>query len=402
MAIRSWVALGAVLVGVGAVHAAPVPYQTALTRWRAADGGFASWERSGVLLSPDGSLQLDPDTAQAGTDPYPPGSYNGRNYYNGGAFIVGEATSPVTATSFAFKEAIGSWNAGTPAGTWVETLVRARLGDRWTKWYNLGIWAEGDGDVQRHSVNQQADADGTVSVDTLKLTYKKKELSNAYQLKVRLFTTTWGGGISSLGGAAVAVSTTPDRPRSLVEGNPAYWSHTLPVPECSQMVYPDGGTVWCSPTSVSMVLAYWQQQTGPCEPRVRAAVAGTYDWLYDGHGNWPFNTAYASSRGLEAWVGRFTTMAEAERWLDAGVPLVISYAWGNGDLTGAPIPSSSGHLAVLVGFDPDGNLVVNDPAAATDADVQRTYLRSELETLWLQHSGGTVYAIYPAGWAIPD
>lgn len=95
-------------------------------------------------------------------------------------------------------------------------------------------------------------------------------------------------------------------------------------------------------------------------------------------------------------------MAEAERWLDAGVPLVISFAWGKGDLAGAAIASSNGHLAVLVGFDAAGNPVVNDPAAASDGEVQRTYPRSELETLWLQHSGGTVYAIYPAGWSIPD
>lgn len=57
---------------------------------------------------------------------------------------------------------------------------------------------------------------------------------------------------------------------------------------------------------------------------------------------------------------------------------------------------------MLVGFDAAGNPVVNDPAAASDGEVQRTYPRSELETLWLQHSGGTVYAIYPAGWSIPD
>ena len=149
-------------------------------------------------------------------------------------------------------------------------------------------------------------------------------------------------------------------------------------------------------------LEEWRQETGPCEPRVRAAVNGVFDWLYNGHGNWPFNTAFAAGPGFEAWVGRFTTMAEAERWLDAGVPLVISYAWGSHDLTGAPIPSSNGHLAVLVGFDAAGNPVVNDPAAASDGEVQRTYSREELETLWLRHSGGTVYAIYPSGWAVPE
>ena len=400
MGIRAWVALGAALTGVGAVHAASPPYQTALTRWRAGDDGFASWARNGVSLAADGSLALDPATATPGTDPFPPGGYNGRNFYNGGAFVVGEATSPVVATAFAFREAIASWNAATPPGTWVETLVRVRLGARWSKWYNLGVWAQADGALQRHSVNQQGDADGSVSIDTLKLAFKKKDPSNAYQVKVRLFGP-GDGSVSSLRAAAVAISTTPDRPRALAEGNP-YWSHALGVPECSQMVYPDGGTVWCSPTSVSMVLAYWQHETGPCEPRVRATVAGVYDWMYDGHGNWPFNTAYASARGFESWVGRFTSLTEAERWLDAGVPLVLSYAWGNGDLTGAPIPTSNGHLTVLVGFDANGNPVINDPAAASDGDVQRTYDRAELETLWLQHSGGTVYAIYPVGWPIPD
>ena len=79
----------------------------------------------------------------------------------------------------------------------------------------------------------------------------------------------------------------------------------------------------------------------------------------------------------------------------AGVPVVISYYWNEGDLTGAPIPSSDGHLAVLVGFDAAGNPIVNDPAAATDADVQRTYLRSELEHLWVKKSGGTAYAHLP-------
>ena len=46
--------------------------------------------------------------------------------------------------------------------------------------------------------------------------------------------------------------------------------------------------------------------------------------------------------------------------------------------------------------------MINDSAAAADADVRRTYPRAEVEALWLRHSGGTVYAIYPPGWPIPD
>jgi hypothetical protein len=374
-------------------------YLTGFTTWHAANGSFSGWQRSGVSLAADGSLQLDLQTAQAGSDPYPAGGYNGRNFYNAGDFVVGEALSPVVATSFGFFEAIASWNAVTPAGAWIETQIRANLAGRWTKWYNLGIWAADDSTIERHSANLQGDGDGFVAVDALVLT-DKKVAASAYQLKVRLFSET-GAAIPRVHNMSVAISTTPAKPGALAPGNPDLWDRLLAVPECSQMVYPDGGEVWCSPTSTSMVLAYWEQATGPCEPRVRAAVNGVYDWVYDGHGNWPFNTAYAATHDLEGYVARFTSMAQAEHWIAAGVPVVISYAWKKSSLDGAPIESSNGHLAVLVGFDAAGNPIVNDPAAATDGDVQRTYNRAQLESLWLESSGGTAYLIYRPGWAIP-
>jgi hypothetical protein len=168
------------------------------------------------------------------------------------------------------------------------------------------------------------------------------------------------------------------------------------------MVYPDGGEVWCSPTSTSLVLGYWNKDTGPCEPRVRAAVDGVYDWIYDGHGNWPFNTAYAATQGYEAYVARFTSLERAEEYVAAGVPVVMSVAWGKKELTGASVASTAGHLLVLVGFDAAGNPIINDPAAASDAEVTRTYLRSEFEPLWLTSSGGTVYLIYPQGKSLPS
>jgi hypothetical protein len=245
--------------------------------------------------------------------------------------------------------------------------------------------------IQRHSVSRQADADGAVAVDTLVLNLP----ATAVQMKVRLFSTT--AAVPSLRAVAVAYSTTPVKPEALVPGDPTHWNQVLPVSGCSQMVYPDGGGVWCSPTATAMVLAYWQGDTGPCEPRVRAAVAGVYDRSYGGHGNWPFNTAYAATHGLEGYVVRMTSLAQAERWIAAGVPVVISLAWSQFELTGAPVAASSGHLAVLVGFDQNGDPVVNDPAAASDDTVRRTYRRAELEALWLEHSGGTAYVIYPVG-----
>jgi hypothetical protein len=201
--------------------------------------------------------------------------------------------------------------------------------------------------------------------------------------------------------AALALSTTPPRPAAPLPGDPALWGRSLPVPACSQMVYPDGGAVWCSPTSTSMILGYWSRDTGPCEPRVRAAVDGVFDWLYDGHGNWPFNAAYAATHGLEAYVARFDSLARVEPWIAAGVPVAITFGWDPGELDGAALPSSPGHLAVITGFDAQGNPLVHDPAAEVDAAVPRAYPRAQLERLWLEDSGGTVYLVYPPGWQVP-
>jgi hypothetical protein len=315
---------------------------------------------------------------------------------------VGEATGPVVTAAFPFSEAVPSWNASTPAGSWLEVQLRARIGSRWTAWYNMGVWASDPATLERHSVSGQSDADAYVDVDTLKLGKRGEPLTaTAYQLKFRLFAR-GRNALPSLTNAAVAVSTAPITPAALSPGNSTLWDRLLPVPECSQMVYPDGGEVWCSPTSVAMVLGYWEGRRGPCEPGVRAAVSGVYDSVYEGHGNWPFNAAYAGSGGLEAYVTRFTSMSQAEEWIAAGVPVIISYSWGRGQLTGAPIPASNGHLAVLTGFDAKGNPVVNDPAAPSNEAVQRSYSRAELERLWLQGSGGTAYLIYPAGKTVPD
>ncbi len=372
-------------------------YQTGFVRWRAANSPFAGWTLSGARLTAAGALEFDRVGALTGSDPA--GAYNNKNYYNGGPYFVGEATSPEISTPFNYTEALASWNALTPAGTWIEVQFRAQYGTRWSKWYVLGIWASGYSTIERHSVRLQGDSDGYVAVDTF-VSSNKKETTNKFQIKLRLFSED-GSASPSVKNVSVAYSTTAPKSASVSAGNPALWNKKLDVPGCSQMVYPDGGEVWCSPTSTSMVLGYWGE-TGSCEERVRAAVDGVYDWVYDGHGNWPFNTAYAASKGYEAYVARFTSMAKAEEYIDAGVPVIMSIAWKKSELTGSDIESTNGHLLVLVGFDAAGNPVVNDPASSQDHTVQHTYLRSEFEPLWLQASGGTVYLIYPVSTDVPD
>jgi hypothetical protein len=400
-------------------------YRAGFTRWRAAENGFRDWAQDGMRSTPMGTLRLDLAIAHQENDPYAPSSFNGHNFYSGGSYLVGEATSPITPTEFSFTEAVASWNVDTPPGTWSETQIRARLDDGWTTWYNLGVWASDASIIERHSLGPQRDANGSVDVDTLVLN-RAAVPADALQVKVRLFSAD-GVAVPSIRNVAVAYSTPPIRAEAPSPGDPEKWGRTLPVAECSQMVYLDGGEVWCSPTSTAMVLAYWGRKNHRCEFGVRAAVAGVYDWLYDGHGNWPFNTAYAATRhwksetpghggrawarspirrvrgqNLESSIARFTGLSQAEEWIASGVPVIVSLSWGPHTLTGAPFVASSGHLAVLVGFDDAGNPVVNDPGAPNDASVQRIYLRAEFEPLWLGHTGGTVYLIHPPGWPVPD
>ena len=389
-----------VMVPTAAARKAGPGYETGFVRWRAADGDFANWSLSnGVKLNASGMLEFDSATASTGTDPYAPGAYYGGNYYDAGSFYVGEATSPEITSAFNFNEAISSWNADTPAGSWIEVQFRSQYGTDWSKWYVLGIWAADDSAIRRHSVRLQGDSNAYVAVDTF-VSSNKKVPTNKFQLKIRLFSAD-GSVVPSVRNASVAYSTSAPKKATVPAGDPTKWNTLIEVPTCSQMVYPDGGEVWCSPTSTSMVLGYWNQDAGPCEPRVRASVAGVYDWIYDGHGNWPFNTAYAATQGYEAYVARFTSLKPVEAFVKAGVPVVMSIAWGKGDITGSTISSTNGHLLVLVGFDAAGNPIINDPAASSDAGVRVTYLRSEFEPLWLQSSGGTVYLIYPQEKAVP-
>ncbi|MFC6663216.1 peptidase C39 family protein [Deinococcus multiflagellatus] len=173
-------------------------------------------------------------------------------------------------------------------------------------------------------------------------------------------------------------------------GQPSAWYKVLKIPRLSQMVYPNGGPVWCSPTSVSMLLGFWKRPV-----RVPDAAKATYDATYEGFGNWPFNTACAATQGLQAFVTRMGSLRDAEAYLQGGVPLALSLRLKAGELPGAPLSWSDGHLLVLIGFDAQGNPVVNDPAAQSDADVQRTYPRATFERLWLNHAGGLAYMMAP-------
>ena len=331
--------------------------------------------------------------------------------------LSGSWTGSPVQPGFAFDRLVASWAAKTPghSDVRIQAQVTTAAGET-SDWYTLGLWAADDQAVQRTSIGGQRDGLGRVETDTL---YAVGAPFVSYTLRARLeraSTDDPAPTLRTLGAAVSHVSYTAGQATSTPLGGDAV---ELPVPTYAQEIhahqYPQwggGGEVWCSPTSTEMVVEYWGH--GPsaddlswvdpsiADPSVDYAARSTYDLAYHGTGNWPFNTAYAARFGLDAFVTQLRSLAEAEVFVRAGVPLVASIASRPRELDGFLFAGgTNGHLVVIVGFDAAGNPIVNDPAATSDASVRRVYDRAQFERVWLRGSDGTVYVIHPPEVPLP-
>ena len=308
--------------------------------------------------------------------------------------------SPEIKPAMAWNELVVSWNANAPAGTYLTIEARALLPDHLlpdhiTKFYTLGRWSPDNRAFRRTSVPGQKDPDGNVETDTLIL----KNLARAVQIHV-----TFGGPNSEtpdLKFLGLSFCNTLAHP-SVRPPNRAAWGTVIPVPERSQLAYPQQKG-WCSPTAVSMVLSRWSEVLHRPELNVDVpeVAARVYDDAFAGTGNWPFNTAFAGGfPGLRSYVSRFADISELEDWIADGIPVVISAPWNL--LQPGRQDTDSGHLVVCIGFTRDGDVVINDPATNLKKDrVRHVYQRANVIRAWAA-SHDTVYLIYPIGAKLPD
>lgn len=165
----------------------------------------------------------------------------------------------------------------------------------------------------------------------------------------------------------------------------------LRVPAFSQMESdPALAPRICSPTSVAMVLGYLGADDDP----VRLA-AEIFHPALDLYGLWPAAIAAGARRGVAGYLLRFPDWAAAAWCLRRGLPIVASIRYARGELTGAAVPETRGHLVVLTGY-AASEVLVNDPAAPSAAAVPRRYRLAELERVWLARSGvGYVFFTVP-------
>ncbi len=321
-------------------------------------------------------------------------------------------TSAAVQTPFAFDQLVASWNAITPSGTWIDVQLRASGASRATKWYTLAVWSSGDDTIHRTTLKGQDDGDGRVNVDTFEKSSGAPELTS-YELRVTLHR---AAGIIATPAVALLTAIATRATQYAIPSAFGGVTRELDVPTLSQEIhtghYPEydgGGEAWCSPTSTAMVLGFWK--TGPSavdlaafpgvshvDGQVDHAARYTYDWSYKGAGNWPYNAAYAAEYGLEGFITRLRSLTEAERFIEAGIPLIASI---NGVLPGFLFTSTNGHLLVIRGFAANGDVITNDPAVRADAQARKVYARADFERVWLGGSTGTVYVIHPPGVRLP-
>jgi Peptidase_C39 like family len=186
---------------------------------------------------------------------------------------------------------------------------------------------------------------------------------------------------------AIAVSTPPQAPSPDTPYPIGGGAAALDVPTLTQ--YPPAHRDergWCSAASLAMLLRYH----GIDDVDVPAVARGVFDASYDGTGNWAFNAAYAGARGVRAVAAYLRGLDHAAAFVASGFPVAISIAWESGQLPGAPLERSDGHLIVVRGLDA-AHVLVNDPA---QRGIATRYPRAALDAAFRGH-GGAAYLVAP-------
>ncbi|MGD6746781.1 peptidase C39 family protein [Streptomyces sp. BH106] len=339
-----------------------------------------------------------------------------------------EWLSPVHALSVPATEVIASWNARTPKGTWIQIELQGTYTDgATTPWYVMGRWTAGDdkdADIRRTSVDDQSDGKSSIWTDTFSIDDAASGLRLvSYRLRLTLLRAPGSKAAPTVWRLGAMGSDVPDR--FTVPASTPGLAKELKVPRYSQNIhvgqypeYDNGGEAWCSPTSSQMIIEYWGRKPTAeqlawvdpsyADPQVCHAARYTYDYQYEGCGNWPFNAAYAATyKDLQGVVTRLSSLADLEKLIAAGIPAITSQSFLKEELTGAGY-GTSGHLMTVIGFTAGGDVIANDPASPSDAAVRRVYKRREWENIWLRTkrynadgkvvsgTGGVCYLYFPA------
>jgi len=267
-----------------------------------------------------------------------------------------------------------SWNVELPNWSGCSFKVSVRRDGVWSAWTPMGEWGnvfptrQPDGPIARDV--DRAVWDGAADM----LRVKARMFPNHDGEQPRLMRVVVACDVAT-DGAGDAVSR-PPHPERMVQD----------APFRSQMTEADDiARRLCGPTSLAMHLSVDYPDT-----RTSAVATLSFDAVHNVYGNWPHLAAVAGGRGYVAWVERNQWLSDVEARLLSGYGAILSLAYGEGELSGSPVPSTSGHLLVLRGWDDGGDPVCNDPAFSDSRGDGVVYPRAEFERAWREHGGVTI------------
>ncbi|MDE2039507.1 MAG: C39 family peptidase [Elusimicrobia bacterium] len=296
-----------------------------------------------------------------------------------------ELVSPALNSPKPFDRLVGSWNAAIPSsGTLIlqaKILPAGRGKHDWSPWFELGRRENG----QFYSPARQENAYGFVNADTLTL----PRPASAFRYRVLLRQPSSARALLKL----VAISVSNGIARAEKPFRPGPWVGEIRVAPRSQMtVQSKYSRDICSPTSLAMALSHWGKA-----PPTREVAALVQDQTSEIFGDWTFNTAFAGSGRLMSYFSYLDSLRALQDEIAAGRPVVASISFSSGELSGAPIPKTKGHLVLVVGFTRTGDVIVLDPAAPNAKSARRIYRRRQFRKVWLLHKRGASYLIGPLG-----
>jgi len=275
-----------------------------------------------------------------------------------------------------FTQLIFSWNAHRPLkGKFVFWgQVRDAVTHKWYDWHRMADWGC-DGQVTHCSVRKNSS-----SYNYVRLEAPEGRRGDGFRIKVE---GTDGAVLQNFAQLNVCVSNLPAftiEPMASLNSLPSVAIKDVPTYSQMEVASLDANRI-CSPTSLAMVLGYFNKEE--YDPAVCAQ--NTYDPGLDTFGSWPFNVAHAytaCTTPRHFYVRRLPGFAQLHKFLMQGTPVIVSI---RGQLKGMPegLTYSQGHLLVVIGYDHKNKKVrCHDPAFAKGSMVSHSYDASDFIRAW--------------------
>ncbi|BCR35744.1 C39 family peptidase [Mariniplasma anaerobium] len=269
-----------------------------------------------------------------------------------------------------FAELVPTWNVVLDEKSTVTIFVAIGNHTGYSDYYAMALWRK----TYKTSLEDQVDQYGRKTIDTI-----TPKLIDINRIKFKVIFAKSDTDATAL--KNISITTIPKQSENHYDFSILQEKSILLEPR-QQLSVPAIGNLICSPTSLSMVLNYYNHSES--QSLVSSYVFDQGAQIY---GNWSFNASYAGGfDDLYARVQYANDLSTLSSYINNDQPLVLSIrTQTKEELEGSIMAYPSGHLLVLTGFkliDDTWYALVSDPAEYEDSKVNREYNLQDLLDAW--------------------